>query len=63
MPSSEAIVGTSRAERYVEQFTRHFAHRPGGMRATVGEDGQLVIDLGGGTCRMRAEPRMTTVGR
>jgi hypothetical protein len=56
MPSFEAVVDTSRAERYVEQFTNHFAHRPGGMGATPG-DGTLLIDLGGGTCRMQVDPR------
>jgi hypothetical protein len=56
MVSFGAFVETSRAERYVEQFSRHFAHRPGGMTARSDDDGQLLIDLGGGTCRMQAEP-------
>jgi hypothetical protein len=56
MPSFEAFVETGRADRYVEQFSRHFGHRPGGMTARSDGDGQLLIDLGGGTCRMRAEP-------
>jgi hypothetical protein len=57
MVSLEAFVDTSRADRYVEQFSRHFAHQPGGITAQSGDDGQLLIDVGGGTCRMRAEPR------
>jgi hypothetical protein len=57
MASLEAFVDTSRADRYVEQFSRHFAHQPGGITAQSGDDGQLIIDVGGGTCRMRAEPR------
>jgi hypothetical protein len=56
MISFEAFVETSRADRYVEQFSRHFAHRPGGMTARSDEVGRLLIDLGGGTCRMQAEP-------
>ena len=52
----EAHVGTTRAERYVEQLSSHFAHQPGGMTLVSSEPGELVIDLGEATWRIRAEP-------
>jgi hypothetical protein len=56
MVSFEAFVNTSRADRYVEQFSRHFVHQPGGITARSDVQGQLLINVGGGTCLMRAEP-------
>jgi uncharacterized protein len=51
----EAHVSTTRAERYVEQLSSHFAHQPGGMKLVSSEPGELVIDLGEATWRIRAE--------
>jgi hypothetical protein len=55
MPSVEAVIGTDRATRYVEQLSRHFAHEPGGMRVLSQSPGELVVDLGGASWRTRAE--------
>ncbi|WP_185441728.1 DUF2218 domain-containing protein [Kribbella qitaiheensis] len=54
MTGSEALVVTGRADRYLEQFAKHFAHRPGGIQAQLDDDGGLLVDFGGATCRMRA---------
>jgi len=55
MVTSEALVLTSRAERYLEQFAKHFAHQPGGIQARVDDRGCLLVDFGGGaTCAMEA---------
>jgi hypothetical protein len=55
MPAMQAYVQTDRAGRYVEQLSSHFAHQPGGMRLLAEEPGELLIDLGGATWRIRAE--------
>lgn len=54
MVTSEALVTTGRADRYLEQFAKHFAHQPGGIRARRDGDGRLVIDFGAATCAMQA---------
>jgi hypothetical protein len=54
MTSSDALVATGRADRYLEQFASHFAHQPGGIQAQLDGDGRLVIDFGDATCSMRA---------
>jgi hypothetical protein len=54
MTTSEALVATGRADRYLEQFASHFAHQPGGIQAQLDGDGRLVIDFGGATCSMEA---------
>jgi hypothetical protein len=54
MTTSEALVATGRADRYLEQFAKHFVHQPGGIQAQLDEDGRLVIDFGGATCSMEA---------
>jgi uncharacterized protein len=55
MPVIEAYVDTTRAARYVEQLSKHFAHRPGGMRLLENGPGQLLIDLGTATWRIEAQ--------
>ncbi len=57
MLESEAVVDTSRANRYIAQLSTHLAHGPGGIRAHAHGDGQIVVDFGWGTCSMRAQPR------
>lgn len=55
MSSSEGLVVTGRADRYLEQFAKHLAHQPGGIQAQRGDDGSLLVDFGGGaTCSLRA---------
>ena len=55
MPVMEAYVDTTRAARYVEQLSKHFAHQPGGMRLLENGEEGLLIDLGTATWRIRAE--------
>ena len=52
----EARVQTSRAARYLEQLTSHFAHQPGGMKILSSAPDELLIDLGRATWLSRAEP-------
>lgn len=54
MATSEALVETGRADRYLEQFAKHFAHQPGGIQARYDADGRLLVDFGGATCSMHA---------
>ncbi len=54
MVTSAALVATGRADRYLEQFAKHFAHQPGGIRARVDDAGCLVVDFGTATCTMEA---------
>ena len=51
MVTSEALVVTSRADRYLEQFAKHFAHQPGGIQARF-DEGCLLVDFGAATCAM-----------
>jgi hypothetical protein len=54
MTKSEGRVLTGRADRYLDQLAKHFAHRPGGIQAQPDSDGSLLVDFGAATCRMRA---------
>ncbi|WP_112245208.1 DUF2218 domain-containing protein [Kribbella monticola] len=54
MASAEGLVMTGRADRYLDQFTKHLAHQPGGIQARPDSDGSLLVDFGAATCRMRA---------
>jgi hypothetical protein len=53
MVISEALVTTGRADRYLEQFAKHFDHQPGGIQARRDGDGRLVVDFGAATCTMQ----------
>jgi hypothetical protein len=53
MVTSQALVVTMRADRYLEQFAKHFAHQPGGIQARL-DEGCLLIDFGTATCAMEA---------
>ncbi|HEY3556957.1 MAG TPA: DUF2218 domain-containing protein [Kribbella sp.] len=56
MPAVEARVGTSRAERYLNQLTSHLSHGPGGLKVLSTTGDELVIDLGTATWTIRATP-------
>ena len=56
MPVRQGYAETERAARYVEQLGSHFAHQPGGMKVLANAPGELVIDLGGATWTLRADP-------
>jgi hypothetical protein len=56
MPVLEGYADTARAARYLEQLSSHFAHEPGGMKVLMSNPGELVVDLGGATWSLRAEP-------
>lgn len=61
MPVVEGYAETARAARYVEQLSSHFGHEPGGMKVLASEPGQLVVDLGGATWSLRADPAGLTL--
>jgi hypothetical protein len=56
MPVIEGYAETARAARYVEQLGSHFGHGPGGMKVLSRAPGELVVDLGGATWTLRADP-------
>ncbi len=61
MLSSEAVVDTDDARRYLAQLCGHFAHkaerRPSLARVEYDGDEHGCADFGWGTCDMRAEPQ------
>lgn len=51
--AAEARVGTARAQRYLGQMCKHFAHR-----CQVAQDGALGrIEFAGGICELEPAPR------
>jgi hypothetical protein len=61
MPVMEGYAETTRAARYVEQLGSHFGHEPGGMKVLASTPGELVVDLGGATWTLRADPAGLTL--
>ena len=56
MPTVQAHLRTSRAERYLTQLTSHLSHGPGGLQVVFSSTDQLVVDLGTATWTIRATP-------
>lgn len=56
MPTAEAFVSTDRANRYLNQLSKHLTHGPGGIRARADADGSLLIDFGDATCSVSPTP-------